>query len=189
MNENLKQINKIVEIICYIGICVMLIIVGLYVSMYGIGEYKQYISDKETEERRKAEREYYIKIYNANIEPYVNNVLEGSEVKSMIDVIISMNQENIGEDGKFIGIMIEDGTVIESYNQKENLKKACEKANTFSSDEASRIVEGNNTEKNVEKASQHMEALKKAINPQKLYNIKACMYDGQYTWIIISEAK
>ena len=129
-------------------------------------------------------------IYNSKIQPYVKEKTKGSEVKSLIDDIISLNQSNVGEEGKFIGIKIEEET-ISSYTTKEQekLKKACEKASIFSSKDGSTIEDGENNGDNVRNATEEMKILKKAINIKKNYDVTAMMSEGIYTWIIISEVK
>lgn len=130
-------------------------------------------------------------IYNAKIKSYVNNEIKGSEVRSMIEEIISMNQSNIGERGKFIGIQIK-GT-IQGYSEEdsENLKKACEQASSYNS-QTGQLYENptsDNTESNVKNATENMEKMKKKINRENKYNVEGLMDQGIYTWIIISEAK
>ena len=130
-------------------------------------------------------------IYNAKIKPYVNNGVKGSDVKSMIDEIISMNQSNVGEDGKFIGIQIKE--TIQGYSEEdsENLKKACEQASSYNS-QTGQLYENptrDNTESNVKNATENITKLKRKINSQNNYNVEGLMDQGIYTWIIISEAE
>ena len=124
-------------------------------------------------------------IYNANIMPYVNHGIKGSEVKEMIDEIISQNQSNVGEEEKFIGIITEK---IEDFDGEE-LKSACEKASIYNSKDSSLLDDGDNNEDNVKEATAKMKELKSYIDTKKNYNIDSLMYQGIYTWIIISKSK
>ena len=42
--------------------------------------------------------------YNSEVKAYLGDKIKGSEVKDLIDIIMSKNQENIGKSGKFISI-------------------------------------------------------------------------------------
>ncbi len=130
-------------------------------------------------------------IYNATVHSYLYNDVKGSEVKSMIDAIISSNQACVGERGKFIGIRIKGTLKGVSEEESDNLKKACEQASIYNSQtgQMNENPTDNNTESNVKNATENMEKMKKKINSQSKYNVEGLMDQGIYTWIIISEAE
>ena len=124
-------------------------------------------------------------IYNSKIKPYIDDGVKGSEIKSMIDNIISMNQENVGEQGKFIGINVEADKITD-YTEQENLLKACNDASVYDATSGSG-TNGDNTEANVKAATQEMTKLKLKINSQKKYDVEATMSQGIYVWVKITE--
>ena len=181
MEEKLERTNKIVNYICFIGIGLMVIIMLLHQFAY--------VNEPNEQKKRIEEKNRVIKEYNADIIKYADKEIKGSEVKEMIDVIIMKNQSNVGDEAKFIGIKIKEGTKISSYKDQDNLKKACEKASVYSSKDGSTLANGDNDKKNVEDTVKQMNALKKAIKKQKLYKVETYNYQGIYTWIIISKQK
>ena len=126
-------------------------------------------------------------IYNSKIKPYIDDGVKGSEIKSMIDNIISMNQENVGEQGKFIGINVE-ANKITNYTEQGNLLKACNDASVYDATSGSG-TNGDNTEANVKAATQEMTKLKSKINSKKKYDVECTMTQGIYVWVKIEESK
>ena len=105
----------------------------------------------------------------------------------MIDNIISMNQENVGEQGKFIGINVEADKITD-YTEQENLLKACNDASIYDATSGSG-TNGDNTEANVKAATQEMTILKSKINSKKKYDVECTMSQGVYVWVKIEESK
>ena len=122
-------------------------------------------------------------MYNAKIRPYIAEEIKGSEVKSLIDNIISMNQDNIGNTGKFIGIRVTKGSIT-NYDEEDALATACNAASIYGGD-----ADAENSEENVQDTIEKMTTLKSKINSQKTYNIEAEQVQGIYTWIVIQEAE
>ena len=170
------------------GLAIFFIIVMTRIHINLINEKKEEIAKaRSTRDFISQEEKDF---YNAKIKRYVddaytNDRIEGSKVKSMIDDIISMNQENVGENRKFIGIITEG---IDDFNGGE-LKEACEKASIYSSNNIEDITEGENNAENVSDASSKMMKLKSKIDPEKKYNIDSLMSEGMYSWITIKEIK
>ena len=123
-------------------------------------------------------------MYNAKIKPYIDEGVKGSKVKSLIDQVISMNQENAGVLGKFIGIKAKENS-IKNYESYEELLNACRKASIYDFDDGSRIKNSTNSEENVIKATEEMTKLKAKINSQRSYNVKAWAYKENIVWIYI----
>lgn len=134
---------------------------------------------------------YEMEIYNPKVKPYLGDTVKGSEVKSMLDVIISMNQENSTETGKFITINAKN---IKKYdNASEELAEVCNTCNyfgvitekgDFTTDTKG---EGNNSEENVKEATNVMNKLKQKINSAKRYKITAVEVETKYVCVTIEE--
>lgn len=128
--------------------------------------------------------------YNSKIKMYLNKEgVKGSEIQSLIDNIISQNQENVYNNSEFIGIKLE-GNLEANYENSESLKEACEKANMFSYDTGEIIRDADNTIVNVSNAVKQMEELKKYINNDIYYSTNE-VYDtfGFIVWVKISETE
>ena len=173
----MENASKALLIAGAILICILLIAVAMYIYNSANATIKSAGSKMSQQEKD---------IYNANIQSYVNNGVKGSEVKSMIDSIISQNQSNVGEEGKFIGLYT-NGT-ISNYNNGSKLRSECEAASVYDATDGSKIVAGENNETLVQNATKAMKELKSKINSQKNYNVDALMSQGIYTWIIVEEA-
>lgn len=174
----MENASKALLIAGAILICILLIAVAMYIYNSANATIKSAGSKMSQQEKD---------IYNANIQSYVNNGVKGSEVKSMIDSIVSQNQSNVGEEGKFIGVLTNGN--ISNYNAADTLKTACEQASVYSSNDGSSIDDGQNNESRVQTATKEMKILKAKINSQKNYDVDALMSQGIYTWIIIKESE
>lgn len=115
-------------------------------------------------------------IYNAKVKPYISESVKGSEVISMIDIIISKNQENANQTAKFISI---DAKNIE-YADELKLEEACKKCDFYNG-------EGNNSEENVQETTREIIKLKRKIKSSKKYKVEAEYKDGIIYKVIISE--
>ncbi len=109
-------------------------------------------------------------VYNASVELYLGNSVSGTQVKVLISTIINSNNQNIGEDDRFISIEM-DG--------ENTLNEACEEANPYDY--------GENTSENVKTASNQMNILKTKINTSKTYTVKATYDSGLIVKVEISE--
>ncbi len=122
-----------------------------------------------------------VDIYNSKIKAYISDEARGSEVKSLIDNVISQNEENAGETGKFIGI---------STDIENSVTEACLKASMYDSKTGELASEpGDNTDENVEAAAKAMGTLKSKINAAKNYKVSAVQASGVYVWLAIEEIK
>ena len=178
----MENASKALLIAGAILICILLIAVAMYVYNSANATIKAAGSQMSQQEKD---------MYNAKIKPYVGEGTKGSEVKSMIDNIISMNQENVGEQGKFIGITVGDITNYSSDTSLNTVASACQKASVYPMPSGETSVnppsDADNTEDNVHNATQAMTKLKTKINSQKSYTVSATQVQGIYTWIDITE--
>ena len=76
-------------------------------------------------------------IYNTMIKKYIGNSKKGSDVKQMIEDIISQNEQYVNESGKFISIHV--GTIA-GYNS-DNLEVVTNAANVYENDTSESIKE------------------------------------------------
>jgi hypothetical protein len=135
--------------------------------------------------------EQEVSFYNGKINSCIGEEVKGSEIKSLIDNIISQNEENIGLDGKFIGIKVEENS-IEGFEEYEELEAACKKASIYNieGEFIEEYYKGNNDQINVNYARKLMQQLKTKISSFKSYSVKDILgKDGFYVWIIIKENK
>ncbi len=119
-------------------------------------------------------------IYNAKVKKYVGDEIKGSEVSLMLETIISMNQENAEQIGKFISVQVEN---IEGYSKsnKNSLEEECRKCNFYEDEMAE------NTVKNVRNATEEIRNLDRKINSSKKYKVEAKYEEGIIYKVIISE--
>lgn len=109
--------------------------------------------------------------YNNRIESYVGSSKSASDVKSLINNIISSNTTNSGTDDRFITIEADDISGFDS----DDLDDACEDASK------------NNSSSNVSSATTEMRALISKISSGKKFNVRATYDDGYIVKIIITE--
>lgn len=107
----------------------------------------------------------------------LGDAVKGSEVKSLIDNIISKNQADVGKEGRFISIEVEgnilnfqnttsgNAETIPNYEEGDELAKACAEANSYDG--------GKNTTEKVAIATSEMNKLKLRINSAKEYEVVA----------------
>ncbi|MGN1329953.1 MAG: hypothetical protein ACI4VN_01270 [Clostridia bacterium] len=131
-------------------------------------------------------------MYNASVKRYIGEKQKGSEVKQMIETIISHNWQYVNESGKFISIhngeydkesksRLADGKRVESFKNDKELDEACKTANIYENGEY-----GGNTQENVDEATDKMREFAKKINNEKEYKIEAAEIDGIIYAIYIS---
>ena len=116
-------------------------------------------------------------IYNTMIKKYIGNSKKGSDVKQMIDDIISQNSQYANEMGKFISIHVD---TISDYND-DTLEEVTEEANSYENSNA------DNTIDNVNAAESEYRNLKQKINTAKNYNVTKSEKDGVIYAVTITE--
>lgn len=163
----MENASKALLIAGAILICILLIAIGMYIYNSANATVDSAVSQMSQQEKD---------IYNAKVKSYLGDTVKGSEVKSMIDNIISMNQENVGKSGKFISIEVNnklakfkgtltDGKDLTRYTAAEALSTACADANFYDG--------GENTTAKVAAATAQMNTLKSKINSAKNYVVVA----------------
>lgn len=172
--NNIKKIRLIRNIIA-----ILIVILGLAMCIFIHMDYtKEY---KEIKEERIKAGEYYAKEMNKQrYSPITRNIgekVKGSEVKSLIDNIISMNLENVENEGAFISIEVEGSILnfqsktsgkavaITNFREGDKLAERCAATNSYDG--------GENTSENVNTATVEMYKLKSRINSDKKYEVVA----------------
>ena len=107
---------------------------------------------------------------------YEGESIKGAEVKSLIDVVISSNEQFSGVDGKFVAVYAE----LEGYENSSKL--------TSVSDLASFMKGGSNSEANVKAATTEYSALKSKINSSSNYSVQFTKESGLIVAITIKDA-
>lgn len=116
-------------------------------------------------------------IYNTMIKKYIGNSKKGSDVKQMIDDIISQNEQYVNESGKFISIHV--GTIA-GYNPA-NLEVVTNAANVYENDSSE------NNQDTIDAARDEYRVLKQKINSGKNYSVTEKEKDGIIYAVTITE--
>ncbi len=127
--------------------------------------------------------------YNVSLRQFRGKNVRGSNVKLLIDEIISKNSNNINTIDRFIGIEIIDVEIPEYTSLDiDNLNNACMQASSFSHIGDRIKDEGKiyNNSENVRKATEEMEKLKNKIEPKKGYSVYFSYGEGYIVWVQIS---
>lgn len=148
----MENASKALLIAGAILICILLIAIGMYIYQQANGVIKSAASNMSQQDKD---------AYNATAKSYMGEVVKGNQVRAMIDSLISQNDGNVGDSGKFVGIGI-DGN-IPNYSKKGELNKACKEANVY--------LGGDNGQDKVNAAKVQMRELKKAIVSGKNYSV------------------
>lgn len=170
----MENASKALLIAGAILLAILLIAVAMYVFRAGNSTIQSAVTQMSQQDKD---------IYNSRVKSYIGENVKGSEVKAMIDAVISMNQSNANEPGKFIGLT---ATNIKNYNDGGNLSTNCLSASIYTEDGTDN-KNGNNTEDNVKNASGSMNTLKSKINSSKNYKVTDTQVQGVIVWIKIEE--
>ena len=116
-------------------------------------------------------------IYNTMIKKYIGNSKKGSDVKQMIEDIISQNEQYVNESGKFISIHV--GTIA-GYNS-DKLEVVTNAANVYENDTSE------NNQDTIDAARDEYRVLKQKINSGKNYSVTEKEKDGIIYAVTITE--
>ena len=84
----MENASKALLIAGAILICILLIAIGMYIYQSAQGTINAAASKMSNQDKQ---------IYNSMIEKYVGENKRGSDVKAMIEQVISQNDQNVGE--------------------------------------------------------------------------------------------
>lgn len=116
-------------------------------------------------------------IYNAMIKKYIGNSKKGSDVKQMIEDIISQNEQYVTESGRFISIHVGE---IDGYDD-DILEKVTNEANIYENSDAE------NSQTEIDAAKEEYRNLKQKINSGKNYSVTEKEEDGIIYAVTITE--
>ena len=111
--------------------------------------------------------------YNSKFTSYMGNAKNANDVKALIDNVISSNNENVDQAGKFVEIKIQS---FSSPTPTTTGDKGYGEAGT-----------SNNTEDYVNEVAKNLSTLKSKINGSKKYNVSNDMTAGIITTITIEQ--
>ena len=160
----MENASKALLIAGAILICILLIAVGMYIYQSAQGTISAAASKMSNQDKE---------IYNSMINKYVGENKRGSDVKAMIEQVISQNDQYVGESGKFISIKVKNSKTIPNLKKSDGsadtsgseLGAKCDLANVYAT------TPGDNTQTNVDNAKKEMRQLYKAISSGKSYSV------------------
>ena len=155
----MENASKALLIAGAILICILIIAIGMYIYNSAQGTIQTAASQMGNQEKD---------MYNATVKKYVGDNKRGSDAKIMIEEIITQNNQNVGESGKFISI---NAVSVDGFDSTE-LNNNCKAANVYEQSTS------NNDQAAVNTASNNMRELKKKISSGKTYSIKEEYKDG-----------
>lgn len=165
----MENASKALLIAGAILICILLITLGLFV-------YKSAQGTIETAAGQMGQQQK--EMYNAMIKKYIGDSKKGSDVKLMIEDIISQNDQYVNESGKFISI---HQSGVKGFNTDTDLESACSTANVYEADS------GENNQANVDGAREEYRKLKSKISAGKNYRVEESSKDGIIFAVTITE--
>ena len=167
----MENASKALLIAGAILICILLIAIGMYIYNSAQGTIQTAAGQMGQQDKE---------MYNSMIKKYVGNSKKGSDVKQMIEDIISQNSQYVNESGKFISIHAKnisgfaDGTT-------DPLKTVGENANVYEN------KEGENSQANIDAARTEYRKLKQKISAGRNYKVEEQEKDGIIFAVTVSE--
>ena len=166
----MENASKALLIAGAILICILIIAIGMYIYNSAQGTIQTAASQMGNQEKE---------IYNTTVKKYLGDHVKGSDVKGMLEDIITQNNQYVGESGKFISVNIE-GT-FDGYNGGTTLATACSAANVYEN------AGSDNTQPLVDAATTQIRELKKKIGSNRVYKVEERMTDGIIYKVIITQ--
>lgn len=164
----MENASKALLIAGAILICILLIAVGMYVYKSAQGTITTAAAQMGQQEKE---------MYNATISKYIGNSKKGSDVKLLIDTVISNNNQNVGESGKFISIHFDGISQINS----DDIDSAGEAANVYENPD-----KGDNNQTAVDGATKEYRTAAQKISSGKNYKVEEKQQDGIIYAVTIS---
>ena len=165
----MENASKALLIAGAILICILLIAIGMYI-------YNSAQSTIQTAAGQMGQQDK--EMYNSMIKKYLGNSRKGSDVKQMIEDIISQNSQYVNESGKFISIHV--GTIA-GYTPT-TLETVTNAANVYENPS-----QGDNTQDKIDAARTEYRKLKQKISAGKNYSVDEKEKDGIIYAVTISE--
>lgn len=163
----MENASKALLIAGAILICILLIAIGMYIYNSAQGTIQTAAGQMGQQDKE---------MYNSMIKKYIGNSKKGSDVKQMIEDVISQNSQYVNESGKFISI---HATGIPNYTETP---KTLSDANVYEGEK-----KGENTQEKVDAARDMYRNLKQKISAGKNYKVAEQERDGIIYAVTISE--
>lgn len=162
----MENASKALLIAGAILICILLIAIGMYIYNSAQGTIQTAAGQMGQQDKE---------MYNSMIRKYLGNSKKGSDVKQMIEDVISQNSQYVNESGKFISI---HASGIPHYTENATTLK---NANVYED------TNGINNQDNIDKAREMYRTLKQAISAGKNYTVVESERDGIIYAVTITE--
>ena len=162
----MENASKALLIAGAILICILLIAIGMYIYNSAQGTIKTAAGQMGQQDKE---------MYNSMIKKYVGKSKKGSDVKQMIEDVISQNNQYVNESGKFISVL---NNGVAGYSGDVN--SDCAAANVYSNSNST------NTQKNVDQATKSMRELAQKISAGKNYDVTEFSDDGIIYAVIVT---
>lgn len=177
----MENASKALLIAGAILICILIIAIGMYIYNSAQGTIQTAAGQMGQQEKE---------LYNSMIKKYIGDSKKGSDVKLMIEDVISQNNQNVNESGKFISIHVGananeaaiTGTKgVTGYTEGNALDAACTAANIYESST------GDNNQSNIDAATTAYRKLKQKISSGRNYMVQSLQTDGIIYAVYINE--
>lgn len=166
----MENASKALLIAGAILICILLIAIGMYI-------YKSAQSTIQTAAGQMGQQDK--EMYNSMIKKYLGNSKKGSDVKQMIEDVISQNSQYVNESGKFISI---HALNISGFATTTDPLEAVGKVANVYEDKS-----GENTQDNIDAARTEYRKLKQKISAGRNYKVEEQEKDGIIYSVTVSE--
>ena len=166
----MENASKALLIAGAILICILLIAIGMYI-------YNSAQSTIQTAAGQMGQQDK--EMYNSMIKKYLGNSKKGSDVKQMIEDVISQNSQYVNESGKFISI---HALNISGFATTNDPLEAVGKAANVYEDKS-----GENNQDNIDAARTEYRKLKQKISAGRNYKVEEQEKDGIIYSVTVSE--
>lgn len=166
----MENASKALLIAGAILICILLIAIGMYI-------YKSAQSTIQTAAGQMGQQDK--EMYNSMIKKYLGNSKKGSDVKQMIEDVISQNSQYVNESGKFISI---HALNISGFATTTDPLEAVGNAANVYEDKS-----GENNQDNIDAARTEYRKLKQKISAGRNYKVEEQEKDGIIYSVTVSE--
>lgn len=166
----MENASKALLIAGAILICILLIAIGMYI-------YNSAQSTIQTAAGQMGQQDK--EMYNSMIKKYLGNSKKGSDVKQMIEDVISQNSQYVNESGKFISI---HALNISGFaTTTDPLESVGNAANVYEN------KDGENNQDNIDAARTEYRKLKQKISAGRNYKVEEKEKDGIIYAVTVSE--
>lgn len=162
----MENASKALLIAGAILICILLIAIGMYIYQSAQGTINTAAAQMGQREKE---------MYNATINRYVGTSKKGSDVKQMINDVISQNNQNVNESGKFISVL---NNGVAGYTG--NVNALCAAANVYQNSASL------NNQANIDAATAEMRNLAQRVSAGKNYDVTSYQEDGIIYAVIVT---